>query len=138
MPRAHDQASFLVPHPATWGVAGWVAFATVVALALAQPQNLALVSAALAVEQFGYGFGFTAYMVFMLRVAQGPHATAHYALCTGFMALGMMLPGMWSGALQDAIGYVPFFAWVLVATIPSLVMTALLCIPEGFGREEAA
>ena len=105
-----------------------------VALALEQPTNLWWVSAALAVEQFGYGLGFTAYMMFMIVVAEGPRKTAHYAICTGFMALGMMLPGMWSGWLQAQTGYLWFFIWVLVATAPSLLMTALIRIPPGFGR----
>ena len=109
-----------------------------VGLALAQPGNLWLVSAALAVEQFGYGLGFTAYLVYMILVAEGPHKTAHYAICTGFMALGMMLPGMWSGWLQDQLGYLNFFVWVLVATVPSVAMTALIRVPEGFGRKEEA
>lgn len=106
-----------------------------VGLALAQSPDLWLISTALAVEQFGYGLGFTAYLMFMIVVADGPHRTAHYALCTGFMALGMMLPGMWSGWLQDRIGYLGFFIWVLVATAPSLLMTALIRIPPGFGRK---
>ena len=106
-----------------------------VGLALAQPGNLWLVSAALAVEQFGYGLGFTAYLVYMIFVAEGPHKTAHYAICTGFMALGMMLPGMWSGWLQDQLGYLNFFVWVLVATVPSVAMTALIRVPEDFGRK---
>lgn len=107
-------------------------------LALAQPASLWVVSGALAVEQFGYGLGFTAYLMYMILVAEGPHKTAHYALCTGFMALGMMIPGMWSGWLQDHIGYVPFFGWVLLATLPSFMMAAMIRIPEGFGRKEAA
>lgn len=107
------------------------------AMAYAHPGSLAVISAALAVEQFGYGLGFTAYLMYMVLVAEGAHKTAHYAICTGFMALGMMLPGMWSGWLQDHLGYPHFFAWVLIATIPSLVMTALIRIPEGFGRKEA-
>ncbi|RZI61819.1 MAG: MFS transporter [Rubrivivax sp.] len=106
------------------------------AMAYAHPGSLAVISAALAVEQFGYGLGFTAYLMYMVLVAEGAHKTAHYALCTGFMALGMMLPGMWSGWLQDHLGYPHFFAWVLIATIPSLVMTALISVPEGFGRKE--
>ena len=110
-----------------------------VALAASQPSNLWLVSAALAVEQFGYGFGFTAYMVFMLMVAgQGEHKTAHYALCTGFMALGMMLPGMAAGWLQSRLGYSAFFIWVCIATLPSFVAVALVRIEPGFGRREAA
>ncbi len=108
--------------------------AVFVFLAVAQPQDVVIVSAALAVEQFGYGLGFTAYLMYMILVADGPHKTAHYAICTGFMALGMMLPGMWSGWLQQQIGYLPFFVWVLVATIPSFAMAALIKIPEGFGK----
>ena len=110
-----------------------------VALAVWQPTNLALISAGIALEQFGYGFGFTAYMVFMLMVAGGVdgsavHKTAHYALCTGFMALGMMLPGMWAGWLQDQIGYQNFFIWACVATLPSFAAAALLRIDPEFGR----
>ena len=111
--------------------------AVFLAMAWSHPGSLAIVSAALAVEQFGYGLGFTAYLMYMVLVAEGPHKTAHYAICTGFMALGMMLPGMWSGWLQDHLGYLHFFAWVLIATIPSLVMTALIRIPDGFGRKAA-
>ncbi|HEV6964427.1 AmpG family muropeptide MFS transporter [Roseateles sp.] len=110
------------------------------ALALAHPTNLAVVSAALAVEQFGYGLGFTAYLMYMILVAEGPQKTAHYAICTGFMALGMMIPGMWSGWLQEHIGYVPFFGWVLLATLPSFAMAALIRVPDDFGKktEEAS
>jgi len=113
-------------------------------LALTHPTSLWVVSAALAVEQFGYGLGFTAYMMYMILVANsgqaesgGNYATSHYAICTGFMALGMMIPGMWSGWLQDHLGYVPFFAWVLVATVPSFAMAALIKIPADFGRKDA-
>jgi PAT family beta-lactamase induction signal transducer AmpG len=104
-------------------------------LAVYQPASVGLVGAALAVEQFGYGFGFTAYMLYMMMVADGPHKTAHYALCTGFMALGMMLPGMAAGWLQERLGYVQFFAWVLVCTIPSFVVIARLKIDPGFGQK---
>ena len=114
-----------------------------VALAWWQPQSLAVVSAAIAVEQFGYGFGFTAYMVFMLLVASqdeagtigaNPHKTAHYALATGFMALGMMVPGMWAGWLQQQLGYTAFFVWACVATLPSFAAAALVRIDPAFGR----
>jgi PAT family beta-lactamase induction signal transducer AmpG len=113
-----------------------------VALAVWQPSGLPVVSAAVALEQFGYGFGFTAYLVYMLMIAGGPdgksvHKTAHYALCTGFMALGMMLPGMWAGWLQDQLGYVTFFIWASVATLPSFVAAALIRIDPGFGRKLA-
>jgi MFS transporter, PAT family, beta-lactamase induction signal transducer AmpG len=104
-------------------------------LAMTHPTSLAVISAALAVEQFGYGLGFTAYLMYMILVADGEKKTAHYAICTGFMALGMMIPGMWSGWLQDHIGYVPFFAWVLLATLPSVAMAALIKIPDSFGRK---
>lgn len=109
--------------------------AVFVLLAMAQPQDVVIVSTALAIEQFGYGLGFTAYLMYMILVSDGPHKTAHYAICTGFMALGMMLPGMWSGWLQQQLGYLPFFVWVLVATIPSFAMAALITVPEGFGKK---
>ncbi len=112
-----------------------------VLLAATQPTSLALISAAIAVEQFGYGFGFTAYMVYMLMIASArdnPHQTAHYALCTGFMALGMMLPGMAAGWLQEQLGYVRFFAWVCLATVPSFVAVALVRIDPAFGRKQPA
>jgi len=107
-------------------------------LAWWQPSQLWLISTALAIEQFGYGLGFTAYLMYMILVADGPHKTAHYAICTGFMALGMMLPGMWSGWLQDQLGYTRFFLWVLIATLPSLAMTALIRVPEDFGKKDEA
>jgi PAT family beta-lactamase induction signal transducer AmpG len=107
-----------------------------VALALWQPDSLALVTAAVAAEQLGYGFGFAAYLMFMIHVADGEHKTAHYALCTGFMALGMMLPGMASGWLQQQMGYTAFFIWVCVATLPSVAVAAMLKIPPEFGRKQ--
>lgn len=97
-----------------------------VALAATRPESIMLVTAGLATEQFGYGIGFAAYLVFMMRVAEGPHRTAHYALCTGFMALGMMLPGMVSGWLQAQLGYLGFFIWVVIAALPSLAATAVV------------
>ena len=104
-------------------------------LAYAQPDNLMLISAAVAVEQFGYGFGFTAYMLYMIYIARGKHQTAHYAICTGFMALGMMIPGMWSGWLQELIGYQNFFVWVILATIPSFIVVLLIPLDKEFGKK---
>jgi PAT family beta-lactamase induction signal transducer AmpG len=104
-------------------------------LAYAQPDNLAVISTAIAVEQFGYGFGFTAYMLYMIYIARGEHKTAHYAICTGFMALGMMLPGMWSGWLQEIIGYQHFFTWVILATIPSFLVVLRVPLDREFGRK---
>jgi MFS transporter, PAT family, beta-lactamase induction signal transducer AmpG len=109
-----------------------------VALAFWQPSHLGLIAAAVVVEQFGYGFGFTAYMVYMLMIAsQDPsHRTAHYAICTGFMALGLMLPGMVAGYLQAWLGYTSFFIWVCVATLPSFAVAAILKIDPAFGKRE--
>ena len=103
-------------------------------LAYAQPQNLSVIGAGVAVEQFGYGFGFTAFMLYMIYIARGEHQTAHYAICTGFMALGLMLPGMWSGWLQQHIGYPHFFVWVLLATIPSFIVAARIPLDTEFGK----
>ncbi len=91
-------------------------------LSFAQPQNLVLINGCVAMEQFGYGFGFTAYMLYMLHFAEGPHKTAHYAICTGLMALGMMVPGLFSGWLADIIGYRQFFVWVMLATLPGFLV----------------
>ena len=104
-------------------------------LAYAQPDSLVLISVAVAVEQFGYGFGFTAYMLYMIYIARGKHQTAHYAICTGFMALGMMIPGMWSGWLQELIGYQHFFIWVILATIPSFIVVLLIPLDKEFGKK---
>jgi MFS transporter, PAT family, beta-lactamase induction signal transducer AmpG len=106
-------------------------------LAYAMPSSLWVVAGAIAIEQFGYGFGFAAYLLFMILVADGPHKTAHYAICTGFMALGMMLPGMVSGWIQERLGYEHFFIWVCLCTLPSIALTALLRIPPAFGRKQA-
>jgi len=89
-----------------------------------------------ATEQFGYGFGFTAYVMYMILVSEGEHKTAHYAICTGLMALGMMMPGMFSGWLQDTIGYRHFFLWVILSTIPGFLVAAFVKIPEDFGRKK--
>ena len=93
--------------------------AVFVYLAHALPDNFWIINLCVAVEQFGYGFGFTAYMLYMIYIARGEHATAHYAICTGFMALGMLLPGLFSGWwLQEIIGYRHFFIWALMSTRP--------------------
>jgi PAT family beta-lactamase induction signal transducer AmpG len=104
-------------------------------LSSAQPGNFYLVSAFLAIEQFGYGFGFTALMLYMIMVSDGEHKTAHYAICTGLMALGMMVPGMFSGRIQELLGYQHFFVWVCLATIPAFIIAALVKIDPDFGRK---
>lgn len=91
-------------------------------LAYVQPSDLTVVSVMIAIEQLGYGFGFTAYILFILfLVRDSIHKTAHYAIATGFMALGMMIPGMFSGKVQEMIGYGPFFIYVVICTIPGFM-----------------
>lgn len=109
--------------------------AVFVYLAYAQPDNFTVINLCVAIEQFGYGFGFTAYMLYMIYIARGRHETAHYAICTGFMALGMMLPGMFSGWLQEIIGYQHFFVWVLLATIPGFLIVFLVPLDAEFGKK---
>lgn len=104
-------------------------------LSYLQPNNLILINSAVAIEQFGYGFGFTAYMLYMISFANGKHKTAHYAICTAFMALGMMLPGMIAGWLQDMIGYKQFFIWVMICTLPAYLSVAFLKVDPKFGKE---
>jgi MFS transporter, PAT family, beta-lactamase induction signal transducer AmpG len=100
-----------------------------------QPSNFLLINCAVALEQFGYGFGFAAYTMYMIYVSQGEHKTAHYAICTGIMALGMMLPGMISGKIQELIGYQHFFLWVMISTIPGFIVAALVKIDPEFGKK---
>jgi len=103
-------------------------------LSIFQPESTLLVQIAVAIEQFGYGFGFTAFMLYMIYAAEGTHKTAHFAICTGFMALGMMLPGMASGWIQEFVGYQSFFIWVLIATIPGFYVASLVDIDPEFGK----
>lgn len=99
-------------------------------LSVGQPDSLPVIASCVAIEQFGYGFGFTALTFYMMLFSSGRHQTAHYALCTGFMALGMMLPGMISGWVQELIGYQHFFVWIMLCTIPSFVAARYVRIPE--------
>ena len=80
-------------------------------LSMAQPESLWLIGSAVSLEQFGYGFGFTAYMMYMMYFSEGPYKTSHYAICTAFMALSMMIPGFIAGAIEMAVGYTAFF-WI--------------------------
>lgn len=103
-------------------------------LSSVQPPSIILISTALALEQFGYGFGFTAYSLFMIYVSEGTFKTSHYAFCTGIMALSMIVPGMVSGVLQEYVGYHTFFLLVLVATLPAFIVTAFVKVPDDFGK----
>ncbi len=98
---------------------------TFVYLATALPQNVVIITIALAVEQFGYGFGFTAYMLYMMYFSEGEFKTSHYAICTAFMALSMMLPGFVAGYIQEAIGYVNFFWMVMLCCLATVGVTFL-------------
>lgn len=99
-------------------------------LAYVQPDNFLLINLCVAFEQFGYGFGFTAYTMFLMLFSRGKYSTSHYAFCTGLMALGMMLPGMVSGWIQSHIGYFYFFIWTIICAIPGLFSIAFLKIRE--------
>ncbi|MBN1153567.1 MFS transporter [candidate division KSB1 bacterium] len=108
--------------------------ATYIVLAYTQTTNFALINACVGIEQFGYGFGFTAYMLYMIYISEGDFKTSHYAICTAFMALGMMIPGMISGWIQSIIGYPSFFIWVLISTIPGIILVNFLRIDPNFGK----
>ncbi len=107
-------------------------------MSMAQPDpasmlNLILINACVFIEQFGYGVGFTSFMLYMMYFAEGPSKTSHYAICTAFMALGMMIPGMFAGALQEWMGYVGFFWWIMGCCLVTLAVTALIKVDPSFG-----
>lgn len=105
-------------------------------LSYTQPDNLVLISSCLFTEQLGYGFGFTAYMLFLIYYARGTHETAHYAIATAFMAAGMMLPGMLSGVLQELMGYRLFFVWIMACCAITFIVSAFLKIDKDFGKKQ--
>jgi PAT family beta-lactamase induction signal transducer AmpG len=109
--------------------------ATFLYLSFTQADNLLIINICVFVEQFGYGFGFTAYMLYLIYFSAGKYKTAHYAICTGFMALGMMLPGLFAGWLQEQLGYNHFFLWVMVCSIVPLIAVSLLRIDSAFGKK---
>lgn len=110
--------------------------AVYVYLSYAMPDSLLVINACVFVEQFGYGFGFSAYMLYLIYYSRGEHKTAHYALCTAFMALSMMIPGLFAGALQEAVGYRMFFIIVMVACSMTFVVSAFLKIEPDFGKRK--
>jgi PAT family beta-lactamase induction signal transducer AmpG len=105
-------------------------------LSQTMPDNFYLINLCVAIEQFGYGFGFTAYTMFMIMVSEGEYKTVHYAISTGIMALGMMIPAMFSGWLQEQLGYQNYFIWVMAATIPGFIVTGLVEIDPEFGKKK--
>lgn len=105
-------------------------------MSYAMPQSLFVVNVCVFFEQFGYGFGFTAYMLYLIYYSQGAYKTSHYALCTAFMALSMMIPGLFAGALQEAVGYRAFFIIVMICCAVTFLVTAFLKIDPQFGKKE--
>lgn len=95
--------------------------------------NIVLVSTCLFIEQFGYGLGFTVLTLYMLYYSQGKFKTSHYAICTGISYLGLMLPGMISGYIKDAVGYHSFFVIVMASCVITFIVTAFLKIDPKFG-----
>lgn len=106
-------------------------------LSITQTSNFLLINISVAIEQFGYGFGFTAFLLYLIFISEGNFKTSHYAIATGFMALGMMLPGMFSGWLQESIGYKYFFIWVMISTIPAFIITKFIPLDAKFGIKKA-
>ena len=100
-----------------------------------QPDNLWVIGSCVALDQFGYGFGFTAYMLYLIYFADGEYKTAHYSLCTAFMALSMMLPGMVAGFMQESLGYIKFFIFVMVCCLVTVLVTSLIKVEPQFGKK---
>ena len=106
-------------------------------LAHFHPSSIYYIYATVIAEQFGYGFGFASFMMYLIYLADGESKTSHYSIATGFMALGMMLPGMLSGFIQEYLGYGNFFIWVFLATIPGIILSRFLIFPKEFGKKTA-
>ena len=105
-------------------------------LAAFQPSNIWVIGSCVTLDQFGYGFGFTAYMLYLIYFADGEFKTAHYSLCTAFMALSMMVPGMVAGYIQEALGYTKFFGFVMVCCLVTMVVTLLLKVDPEYGKRK--
>ena len=104
-------------------------------LAVTNTTNIYAVTATVIFEKFGYGFGFAAFLMYLIYIADGKSKTSHYAIATGFMALGMMLPGMVSGYIQQWLGYDGFFVWVVIAALPALFLLKFISYPADFGKK---
>ena len=105
------------------------------ALAYFQPDSFVYISSVIWIEKFCYGFGFAAFLMYLIYISQGPYQTAHYAFATAFMAAGMFIPGLISGYMQEWLGYTGFFVWVLLSAIPILIITPFVRIEPGFGKK---
>lgn len=111
-------------------------------MSMAQPDHsdlvdMVLIDAAVFFEQFGYGVGFTSFMLYMIYFSQGELQTSHYSICTAFMALGMMIPGMFAGWIQQQLGYVGFFWWIMVCCLVTLAVTALIKVDGSYGIKQS-
>ena len=104
-------------------------------LAAFQPESIWITGACVALDQFGYGFGFTAYMLYLMYFSEGEYKTAHYSLCTGFMALSMMLPGLVAGYIQEAVGYMSFFGFVMVCCLVTVAVTFMIKVDPEYGKK---
>ena len=104
-------------------------------LAAFQPSNIWVIGSCVALDQFGYGFGFTAYMLYLIYFSDGEFKTAHYSLCTAFMALSMMIPGMVAGYIQEALGYTKFFGFVMLCCLVTVVVTLMLKVDPEYGKK---
>ena len=91
-------------------------------LAACKPVSFWLIALCIGIEQLGYGLGYTICMVYMMRFADGAHKTAHFSLCTAFMFLGLLLPGLVAGYVEQATGYLGFFWVVMACCIPSIAV----------------
>lgn len=111
---------------------------TFIYLSYFQDHSLLTINLCVFIEQFGYGFGFTAYTLFLIYFSEGEHKTSHYAICTGFMALGMMLPGMAAGWLQETIGYRHFFVWTMICCVFTILVCTFVKVDPQFGKKEKA
>ena len=105
-------------------------------LSLWQPDSLWIIGSCVALDQFGYGFGFTAYMLYLIYFSDGEFKTAHYSLCTAFMALSMMLPGMVAGYVQEWLGYTWFFGFVMVCCLVTVAVTMLVKVDPDYGKKQ--
>lgn len=104
-------------------------------MATAQPSNIWLVSAGVCLDQFGYGFGFTAYTLYLMYFSRGEFRTSHYSICTAFMALSMMIPGMFAGHLQQVLGYRLFFWMVIACFVATFAVVASIKVDSEYGKK---
>ena len=105
-------------------------------LAAFQPESLWVIGSCVALDQFGYGFGFTAYMLYLIYFSEGEFKTAHYSLCTAFMALSMMLPGLVAGYVQEWLGYTSFFAFIMICCLVTVAVTFLVKVDPEYGKKQ--